>query len=128
MKNNKKSVGAQSGFTLIEVLLAVLILSAGLLTLAAVFAQGAVILVNTPVQLAAKEWAYEIIDEIAIRKDAGLEFPTSYPPREINGRELNANAVITDTGFALRVQVTITYPINNDERRYVTTVLIDDIN
>ena len=129
MGNKKKSIGGQSGFTLIEVLIAVIVLAVGLLTIAAVFAQGSMILINTPVQLAAKEWAYEIIDDIAIRNDAGLSFPTSYAPKEINGKVLRAEVNIQNVGGGtdLRVDVTIRYPIKGNERRYETAVIISTI-
>jgi len=66
----------QSGFTLIEVLIATLVLAIGLLTIAASFTKGALILVNTPMQLAAKELAYEIINDYVVNKDA---YPTLDP-------------------------------------------------
>ena len=72
MNNIEKSTGGQSGFTLVEVLIAMVVLAFGLLSIAGAFANGMVILVGTPVQLAAKEMAYEIIDDCIVRRDAGI--------------------------------------------------------
>ena len=130
-----KNIKSQSGFTLIEVLMAMLVLTFGLLAIAAVFAQGGIILVNTPVQLAAKELAYEFIDEIVVIKDAGLVVPAVYvePETEFiraNGRTFLAGVTTAPTSVdgELRVEITVTYWINGIERKYETAVIIGDID
>ena len=70
MKKRNKT-NNESGFTLIEVLIATIVLAIGLLSIAQAFAQGMLILVNTPVQLAAKELAFEIIDNYVVLGEAG---------------------------------------------------------
>ena len=128
LPSGSRASGGQSGFTFVEVLIAVFVLAVGLLTIAAVFAQGVSILVNTPTQLAAKEWANEIIDEIAVSRDAGLPTPT-YDFKDIeNGSRLLADVRITPSGTDdIRVDVTITYPINRRSHTYSTAVIIHAI-
>ena len=135
MENIKKSYGGQSGFTLIEVLLATFILAFGLLSVATAFGNGMLILANTPFQLAAKELAYEIIDEITLKYDTDVVITTGPYPLENGGkgmmrkdRVFDAVANVTDNGSDLAVTVTITYLIGGKARIYTTpTAIINPI-
>lgn len=130
MEKIKKPAGGQSGFSLVEVLIATLVLAVGLLSVASAFTHGMLILANTPIQLAAKELAYEIIDEIVLRYDADS---TSIPPgqyllngtirqvREGRGFDAEANVtIIPDPNPGLTVVATVTYTINGNARTYIT--------
>jgi len=68
MKNIKKTVSGQSGFTLVEVLIAMLILTVGLLTIAGWLSQMMLVLTDTTVHLAAKEVARGIIADFSAQK------------------------------------------------------------
>jgi len=114
MKNRNKT-NNESGFTLIEVLIAMIVLAIGLLSIAQAFAQGMLILVNTPVQLAAKELAFEIIDNYVVLGEAGEPAaPISQNITTRDGRTFLANAsptINSDTGD-LEVVVVVTYCTN----------------
>jgi prepilin-type N-terminal cleavage/methylation domain-containing protein len=117
----EKSAGAEDGFTLVEVLIAMIILAIGLLSIATAFAQGMVLLVNTPVQLAAKELAFEIIDDYVVRKDTGITAGSGDLDGEITTRDNRVFYVKTDSSVAaasdpdrcnngdLEVNITVTY-------------------
>jgi len=133
MKIIKKTAGNQSGFTLIEVMIAALVLAVGLLSVASAFTQGMLILANTPMQLAAKELAYEIIDEIAIKYDADdtsiLEgqYLMDGSIRQIReGRvfDAEANVIINPGSPGLTVTATVVYTINGHARTYTTPAVI----
>ena len=129
MENIRKTTGGQSGFTIVEVLIAMLILAIGLLSVATSFAQGMLILANTPMQLAAKELAYEIVDEIAIQYDAGslvLVAGRYELAGELKreGRSFdNAWGDVIDTGAGLQVTATVEYKINGKARSYTTPLV-----
>jgi type IV pilus assembly protein PilV len=149
MKSNEKSAGSQSGFTLVEVMVAMVVLTVGLLTIAAVFAQGVRIITQTPMQLAAKELANEIIDDLTVRRDAGiLGAMATGTFEEIVVRDCNEDRpelrdckffhtlteVRMDPTGAFRVEVTVTYwaddfvtrdPTAANARRYTTTTIIN---
>jgi len=110
MKNRNKT-NNESGFTLIEVLIATIVLAIGLLSIAQAFAQGMLILINTPVQLAAKELAFEIIDNYVVLGEAGEPAaPISQNITTRDGRTFlaSANPVIDPSGD-LVVDVVVTY-------------------
>lgn len=115
----RNHTGDQSGFTLIEVLIAALILAVGLLTIASAFARGMIILANTPTQLAAKELAYAIIDDIIVQYDAQLfpltqEICKNEASCEWNGRFFRVGPVVispnpaADEASPPSVDVTVT--------------------
>ena len=111
MKNCNKTHN-ESGFTLIEVLIATIVLAIGLLSIAQAFAQGMLILVNTPVQLAAKELAFEIIDDFVVLGEAGKPVePISQNITTRDGRTFLASAspVIDPSSGDLVVDVVVTY-------------------
>jgi prepilin-type N-terminal cleavage/methylation domain-containing protein len=94
-KKSEKSMDGQSGFTLVEVLIAVAVLAFGLLSIAASFTQGMLILANTPIQLAAKELAFEIIDDYVMRRDASIPITLNFTGKEItthDGRVFSVTA------------------------------------
>jgi len=110
--NNKKS-NCESGFTLVEVLIATLVLAIGLLSIAQAFAQGMVILVNTPTQLAAKELAFEIIDDYVVLGEAGLP-ADSIAQQQITTRDgrtflVSADAKTDPLNGDVIVTVTVSY-------------------
>ena len=144
---NKKG---QSGFTLIEVLVAMVVLTAGLLAIAGAFNHGMLILVNTPTQLAAKELAYEIIDDYVIRKDTGISNTSGWltlnskPITTRDGRNFHVSASSSDSPANCgefsnpapdrrQVDVTVTYCAtgglsclgSSRERRYRVTACVD---
>ena len=115
MKINEKSTGSQSGFTLIEVMAASLILLAGLLTIGAAFGQGMQVLAQLPLQMIAKEKMAEGLDNITASLENGAVTPVdttvlNEPIMDIvslgNGRTINLGAL----GFQRRVRVT---PVSN---------------
>lgn len=63
---------SQSGFTLIETLIAVVILSGGLLALASAFSQGMVIMLTAHSQQIAKEKAAEAIESVFTSRDTRI--------------------------------------------------------
>ena len=131
MKNSKKTVGGQSGFTFIEVLIAMVILTLGLLAVASMLTQGMAILAGTPAQLAAKELAGAIIDNIAVQSDAGTlgnlnVGTTSEKGRQWNGMRFDVTTnyrVDTDGNFV--VEVIVEYQVGAAQRRYTTTSIIN---
>ena len=124
--------GSQSGFTLIEVMIAMLILSLGLLSVASAFAQGMLILVNTPTQLAAKELAYAIVDDIIVRYDAGIDNLAQTTVCSIpescmwNGRTFSVDSITlvppdpTAADPEIDVTVTVTWTGSVGNRSYTT--------
>jgi prepilin-type N-terminal cleavage/methylation domain-containing protein len=142
MENSNKPNG-QSGFTLVEVLIATVVLAIGLLSIAQAFAQGMLILVNTPIQLAAKELAFEIIDDYVVLNDAGLlaDDPEGVPEREITTRDgrvflASANASRDPGTNVVTVDIVVSYcvscggrppasPDDKNTRNYRVTAHID---
>jgi prepilin-type N-terminal cleavage/methylation domain-containing protein len=59
----------RSGFTLIEVILAIAILAIGVLTLVSVFAQGMAVMSSSPWEVIAKEKAAEAIESVFTARD-----------------------------------------------------------
>lgn len=138
MNVQKQSTGCQSGFTLMEVLVALFVLAVGLLTIAAVLAQSMQILAGTPMQLAAKELAATVIDEITVSKDAGEPWLPVNGPRQIcNGQapnikcqsfDVNTNIVdnADDIAGLTRVEVTVGYMVSGIRRQYIKTVYMGE--
>jgi len=141
MENRNKSDG-QSGFTLIEVLIATVVLAAGLLSIAQAFTQGMLILANTPVQLAAKELAFEIIDNYVVLHDAEIPCAGINDGVETrDGRSFHVDATIDDftnlsTCDLNQVTITVTYctscggavpdPDASNARKYTIAVTFED--
>jgi prepilin-type N-terminal cleavage/methylation domain-containing protein len=136
MNNDKKPISSQSGFTLIEVLVAMLVLTVGLLTIAGVFANGMRVLAGTPMQLAAKELAATEIDNLTIAAETGQAITSSNGPVPHticpNGAGPGRNCqefgvqrrVVENTngvqGLA-HVEVIVTYMAGGVQHRYVKT-------
>jgi len=133
MENKNKSTNGQSGFTLVEVLIATVVLAAGLLSIAQAFTQGMLILANTPVQLAAKELAFEIIDDYVVLNDAGLAINNIDGRVDTrDGRPFHVSAITSAPGGELeQVRITVTYctscgknapdPSASNARKYTVT-------
>ena len=124
-------VKGQSGFTLVEMIIATLVLAVGLLMIAAAFTNGMRILAATPMQIAAKELAATVIDDLTLQKDTGLPLSPSNGARQVcTGQEpnrvcqtFNVETKITDNAdgvIGLRhIEVTVTYTSGGIARRYV---------
>jgi prepilin-type N-terminal cleavage/methylation domain-containing protein len=72
MRTIKKPGGNQSGFTLVETLIATVILSGGLLALATAFAQGMIIMMSSHPHQIAKEKAAETIESVFTSRDTRI--------------------------------------------------------
>ncbi len=70
MQNTGKSLCSQIGFTLVEVLISIVILSGGLLVLASGLAQGMVIMSTAHAHQIAKEKASEAMESVFTSRDA----------------------------------------------------------
>jgi len=129
MKNVKKLFRDRSGFSLIEVMIAAVILAGGLLALASLFTQGTVVLVNTSTQLAAKELANSIIEDYFIRRDlnilGNLSQNVTTELRTWNGRNFNTETDIrVDSDGNFRIIVTVFYQAGSATRSYTTTTIL----
>ena len=131
MKDDKKTTGGQTGFSLVEVLVATLVLAVGLLTIAAAFAQGMLALAATPAHITAKEVAASVVDELTVRMDAGQSLPSTMPSRRIcqsNGVCQDYEVAINVTGNVdginglSSVEVTVSYTASGMRRSYVKTI------
>ena len=69
MPSSKRSHACQAGFTLVETLISMLIMSGGLLALAYAFAQGLVVVSTTHPNQVAKEKASEAIESVFTSRD-----------------------------------------------------------
>ena len=133
MDSEKKSTGGQAGFTLMEVLVALVVLTAGLLAIAAFLTQGMQILAGTPTQLAAKEIAATVIDEITVSRDAGDPWLPVATPRNIctgqgenvRCRSFDVTTNVTNNADGIvgltRVVVTVSYTVSGMRRQYTKT-------
>jgi prepilin-type N-terminal cleavage/methylation domain-containing protein len=72
MRTIKKPCGNQSGFTLVETLMAIVVLSGGLLALATAFAQGMIIMMSSHPHQVAKEKASEAIESVFTSRDTRI--------------------------------------------------------
>jgi prepilin-type N-terminal cleavage/methylation domain-containing protein len=72
MPTAKETHGKQSGFTLVETLMAIVILSGGLLALATAFAQGMIIMSSAHYHQVAKEKASEAIESVTTSRDTRI--------------------------------------------------------
>jgi prepilin-type N-terminal cleavage/methylation domain-containing protein len=75
MKIREKSTRGQSGFTLIEVMIATVILGVGLLAVADAFARGMLIMSRSPLHAIAQEQAEITIQNIRFMQDSGVAVP-----------------------------------------------------
>ena len=124
MKTNEKAAGNQSGFTLIEVMLAILVLAVGLLIIAAGFAQGMRILADAPVILAAKEAAASVADELAVEREVQNKNPvTGQRIKNISGQAYTVNIDVRP-GVNGDWDVDLTVPYSGGTRMYSTTTTI----
>ena len=129
MKNVKKLFRDRAGFSLIEVMIAAVILAGGLLALASLFTQGTVILVSTSTQLAAKELANSIVEDYVIRKDMDTLGNVSQnvidESKTWNGKSYDTKTDIRiDSDGNFRLIVTVFYQVGNATRSYTTTTII----
>lgn len=140
MINIKKSAGGQSGFTLVEVMIATVILTVGLLGVAFFFSRGMLILAGTPTQLAAKELAEELVDHYTLLRDTGdTSWRVAGRSSEIcsanerpddcrltrHGRNFRAETNIFNDGD-WRVEITVFYMSpNGNERSYTLRTIIN---
>lgn len=72
MPSNKKIHACPAGFTLVETLIAMLVLSTGLLALATAFAQGMIIMSSSHFHQIAKEKASEAIESVFTSRDTRI--------------------------------------------------------
>lgn len=72
MRIIKMTRGNQSGFTLVETLMAIVVLSGGLLALATAFAQGMIIMMSSHPHQVAKEKASEAIESVFTSRDTRI--------------------------------------------------------
>ena len=72
MRIIKRPIGNQSGFTLVETLMATVILCGGLLALATAFAQGMIIMMSSHPHQVAKEKASEAIESVFTSRDTRI--------------------------------------------------------
>ena len=75
MKIKESSADNQSGFTLIEVMIASAVLLIGLLTIGAAFSQGMLVMARAPLQLIAKEKMAEALDNTTANLENGSIAP-----------------------------------------------------
>ena len=134
MKIHMKSTGGQPGFSLVEVIIALFVLLVGLLTIAAAFTNGMRILAATPTQLAAKELAATIIDDLTISKDTGGTLAGSgdaFVERTVCSgtgnicRTFEVKTKITDDAEVVglsHVEVTVRYMAGGIRRHYVKAI------
>ncbi len=72
MPSKKRTDDRRSGFTLVETLIAMLVLSTGLLALATAFAQGMIIMSSSHYHQVAKEKASEAIESVFTSRDTRI--------------------------------------------------------
>jgi len=138
MKTDKKRAGGQSGFTLIEVMIATIILGVGLLTIAAGFIDGMRILASAPMQVAAKEVAASVIDDLTAARDSGAltlingartnRTVTSCLGTDSHGNP-NCYDFTVDTSIRnsenvaglFHIEITVTYTAGGIKRSYIKT-------
>src|SRR5258707_12429605 len=72
MSRSKRSRCPQAGFTLLEAMIAIVILSFGILSLAAVYAQGIQVASLTQMDYIAEKKAEEAVETIFAARDSGL--------------------------------------------------------
>jgi len=73
MEIRKESCGRQAGFSLIEVMIATIILGIGLLAMADAFARGLVIMQRSPLRKIAMEQAESIRQQIRYQQDSEMD-------------------------------------------------------
>ena len=110
-------------------MIAAVILAGGLLALASLFTQGAVILVSTSTQLSAKELANSIVEDYVIRRDMGtlgnLSQNVVAESKAWNGKSYDTETDIRiDSDGNFRLIVTVFYQAGNATRSYTTTTVI----
>jgi len=126
---NGKAAGSQSGFTLIEVMIATFILLAGLLSLAAAFTQGMVIIADLPNILAAKEAAATVADILAVQRDTQNILPVDGSRDIVINQQTYTVTIKVEQGQMGEqgqnwLDVYLTVPYKNRTRTYSTTTTI----
>lgn len=107
MKIKGKSTGGQSGFTLIEVMLATVILGIGLLAVADAFTRGMLIQSRSPLHAIAQEQAEIAFQDVRFRQDSGVavQNETNTPITDILGLPNGSSINLADHGFTRTVAV-----------------------
>ena len=143
MSADIKPAGEQSGFTLIEVMVAMIILSIGLMTVAAGFLDVLRVAALAPVHLAAKEIAAAEIDSLTMRSESGMINVATMGPqnstrmnclkgREGSGDPQDCYQFFVRTEFSndmsnpglFRAEITVSYMAGGAMRQYVKTVAL----
>jgi len=145
MSTDIKPAGEQSGFTLVEVMVAMIVLSIGLMTVAAGFLNVMRIAAVAPIHLAAKEVAASEIDNITMMIETGMATAASMNNQSnirtncMGGRAGVAGGatncyefivrteIFDNTGVVglRRAEITVSYLVGGVRHEYVKTTAIN---